>query len=68
MSIIIKVPPEKMTVEFESTKAPCPSCLFYRPDLDGDGYKSCMKVNKQLSSDVLTQCEKENWMRETNIR
>ena len=62
--IIIKVKPETFTVEFESIKAPCPGCLFYRADLDGDGFKSCGKANRQLSSAVLTQCEKENWRRE----
>ena len=62
--ILIKVKPEVFTVEFESTKAPCSSCLFYKPDLDGDGYTACTMANKQLSSAVLTQCEKENWRRD----
>jgi len=62
--IVIKVPPEEVTVAFESTKAPCRSCRHYRGDLYGDDYRSCGKVNRQITSDVLTQCEKENWRRE----
>lgn len=65
MTILIRVAPEKFTVEFESTKAPCPTCAFHRPDLDSDGdVTRCGKVDRNITAEVLLLCEKENWRRD----
>lgn len=60
--IMIKLAPEVFTVEFESTKAPCPGCRFY--SADSAGPKSCGKASRPLSSALVTQCSDEEWRAE----
>lgn len=65
MTIMIRLAPEKVTLEFESTKAPCPTCQFHRRDLDSDGEVTrCGKVDRGITAEVLLLCEKENWRRD----
>lgn len=64
MSIIINVPPEQITLQFEAYKAPCQSCKFYLPDLDSDGYIRCLKASSRLSSEIILLCDRELWYKE----
>ena len=61
MRIIIQEPPEGLSVEFESTFAPCKGCRYYQRPVDGDGVSKCNHEDRPLSGALVDRCMAANW-------
>jgi hypothetical protein len=63
MFIIIKESEASVSVDFESTFAPCKGCNYYQMPVDGDGVSKCNHEDRPLTGTLVEQCMSAGWKR-----